>query len=61
MVIITWYLGKRRIELGAHRCQTYMRKMSVQRALYCLVAKAARFLNRTDIVKTSVNVEKLQF
>ena len=36
-------MGITRIELDDHRCQTFLRKMSVQRALYCLIAKPGRF------------------
>ena len=30
--------GIRRIELDTHRCQTLSRKITVKRALYCLIA-----------------------
>ena len=36
----TWGIGIRRIELDAHRCQKFVRKITVKRALYCLIAKA---------------------
>ena len=34
-----------RTELDAHRGQTFLCKISVQRALDCLIAKAVRFFN----------------
>ena len=43
MEITTWGIGMTRIEFDAHRCQSFLRKMSVQRTHYCLFAKAVRF------------------
>ena len=40
--IITWGIGIRKIELDAHRCQPFSRKITVKRELYCLIAKAVR-------------------
>ena len=52
---ITWGIGKTRIELDAHRCQPFLRKSSVQRALNGKVQKG---LNQIDMFKTFLNVAK---
>ena len=53
---ITW---GRRIEFNTHRCQTFLRKMSVQRVHYCLIAKGVRFYTSNrysqNIVKCGQN------
>ena len=56
-------IGITRIELDAHHwpLPIFLCKMSVQSALYCLIVKVVRFINRTAIVKTSLNVTKIQF
>ena len=36
-------LVRNRIELDAHRCKTFSCKMTVKRALFCLIAKAVQF------------------
>ena len=41
-------------------CQTFLCNMSVQRALYCLIAKVVLFYKSNNIVKTFINVTKIQ-
>ena len=54
MRIITWGIGIRRIEWDPHRLQTFVCKMSVQRGLNCLIAKAVRFYKSNLYVQNIV-------
>ena len=62
MGIITWGIGMTRIELDAHRCQIFLCKMSVEGALYCLIAKAVHFYKSNlcgqNLVKCGQNLVK---
>ena len=54
-------IGITRIELDAHCCKTFLLMISASRAPWVLkVQKHFNLINRTDMVKTSLNVAKIQ-